>query len=101
MCPQSSWTNRSLLTYCSTSSRDNLPLFGEIGFDRELARIDWQLELRPFFCPFWRHRVPPLGSHLLTPILDFRFAVEKLGCLAVTLMARNSALFVGCRFSLF
>ena len=69
-------------------------MLGEVGFDRELARIDWQLELRPLFCCFWRDRVPALRSHLLTPILDLRLAVEKLCCLAITLMARNSAFFV-------
>jgi hypothetical protein len=32
-------------------------MLGEVGFDRNLARIDRQLELRPLFCSFWRVRV--------------------------------------------
>src|SRR6516165_6256319 len=76
-------------------------MLGEIGFDRELARIDRQLELRSSFCSFRRNRIPALWSHLLTPILNLSLAVEKLCCLAITLMARNSAFFVRCRFSLF
>jgi len=55
-----------LLTYCSTSSQHNLAHArlrisavsirsratecGEIGFDRALARINWELELRSPFC---------------------------------------------------
>src|SRR5262245_6735551 len=62
-------------------------VLGEIGFDRELARINRQLELRSSFCSFRCNRVPALGSHLLTPILNLSLAVEKLGCLAITLMA--------------
>src|ERR1700719_5066671 len=76
-------------------------MLGEVVFDRELARIDWQLELRPLCCSFWRHRVPPLGSHLLTPILDLRFAVEKFGYLPFALLVRNPPFFLWRRSSLF
>src|ERR1700676_3377267 len=69
-------------------------MLGEVGFNRDLARIDWQLELRPLLCSFWRHRVPPLGSHLLTPILDLRLAVEKFGYLPFTLLLRNPPFFL-------
>src|SRR6267154_1521351 len=58
-------------------------MLAEVGFNRDLAGIDWQLELRPLFCSFWRHRIPPLRSHLLTPILDLCLAVGKFRCLAI------------------
>src|SRR6201987_1039262 len=68
---------------------------------RSRARADrLAARAQALLLPFLASPSPTAGSHLLTPILDFRFAVEKLGCLAVTLMARNSAFFVGCRFSL-
>src|ERR1700722_10628380 len=76
-------------------------MLGEVGFNRDLARIDWQLELRPLLCSFWRHRVPPLGSHLLTPILDLRLALEKFGYLPFTLLARNPPSFLWRRAPLF
>jgi len=117
-CEASSWMNRSLLTYCSTSSRDNLPharlrisavstrsrateCLAKVGFDRHLARIDWQLELKPLLCSIWRYRVPPLRSHLVTPVLDLRLAVETLGCLAITLLVRNPPFLLWRRFPLF
>ena len=74
---------------------------GEVGFDRDLARIDWQLELRPLFCSFWRHRVPPLRSHLLTPILNLRLAGEQFGRLAITLLLRDPSFFFWRGSSLF
>src|ERR1700751_1911259 len=76
-------------------------MLGEVGFDRDLARIDWQLELRPLLCSFWRYRVPPLRSHLLTPIFDLRLAVEKFGYLAFTLLVRNPSFFFWRRSPLF
>src|SRR6202040_4266964 len=76
-------------------------MLGEVGFNRDLARIDWQLELRPLFCFFWRHQVPPLGSHLLTPILDLRLGVEKFGYLPFTLLVGNPPFFFWRRSSLF
>src|SRR5262245_55885939 len=87
------------LRYQYPVARDGM--FGEIGFDRELTRINWQLELRSFFCCFRCNRVPALWAHLLAPILDLSLAVIKLGCLAITFTTRNSAFFVRCRFSLF
>src|ERR1700738_3011067 len=68
-------------------------MLGEVGFNRDLARIDWQLELRPLPCSFWRHRVPPLRSHLLTPILNLRLAVEEFSPLAITLLMSNPPFF--------
>src|SRR6202030_3516322 len=68
-------------------------MLGEVVFDRELARIDWQLELRPLLCSFWRHRVPPLRSYLLTPILNLCLAVEEFGPLAITLLMSNPPFF--------
>jgi hypothetical protein len=62
-------------------------MLGKVGFDRDLARIDWQLELRPLFRCIWVYRVPPPRSHLLTPMLDLRLAVEKFGYLPFTLLA--------------
>src|SRR3984957_14569751 len=76
-------------------------MLGEVGFNRDLARIDWQLELRPLFCSFLRHRVPPLCSHLLTPILDLRLTVEKFGYLPFTLLLRNPPFFFWRRSPLF
>jgi len=76
-------------------------MLGEIGFDRELARIDRHFELRSSFCYLRRNRVPALWSRLLTPILDLCSAVKKLFCLAIPLMACNSALFARRWFSLF
>jgi hypothetical protein len=76
-------------------------MLAEVGFNRDLAEIDWQLELRPLFCSFWRHRIPPLRSHLLTPILDLCLAVEKFRCLGITLLVRNPPFSFWCRFSLF
>jgi hypothetical protein len=38
---------------------------------------------------------------LLTPILDLCFAVEELGCLAITLLVRNPPFFFWRRFPLF
>src|SRR3984893_8543603 len=68
-------------------------MLGEVGINRDLARIDWQLELRPLLCSFWRHRVPPLRSHLLTPILNLRLAVEEFGPLAITFLMSNPPFF--------
>ena len=69
-------------------------MLGEVGFDGEVARIDWQLELRPLSRSFWRDRVPKLRSHLLAPILDLRLAVEKFGCLAITFLLCDLTFFL-------
>src|SRR5450432_364835 len=76
-------------------------MLGEVSFDRNLARIDGQVELRPLFCSFWRQRVPPFRSHLLTPILNLRLAVEEFGRLAITLLLCNPPFFFWRRSSLF
>ena len=73
-------------------------MFGKVGLDRHLARIDWQLELRSSFCFFSRDRVPAIRSHLLAPILNLERSSETLGCLAVTLLLGNSLFFFGCQF---
>src|SRR5271166_4011928 len=75
-------------------------MLGEVGFDCQFARIDWQFELRPLLCCFWCDRVPPLRTHLLTPILDLRIAMEKFCCLAITLMLRDPPFFFWRRSSL-
>jgi hypothetical protein len=68
-----------------------------------LPKIEHQpisgLQLRPL--QSLHNRVPALRSHLLTPILDFRLAVEKFGCLAITLLLCNSLFFFWARSPLF
>src|ERR1700740_3676464 len=76
-------------------------MLGKVGFDRDLPRIDWQLELRPLFRCIWLHRVPPPRSHLLTRMLDLRLAVEKFAYLPFTLLARNPSFFFWRRSPLF
>src|SRR5215471_19239367 len=71
-------------------------MFGEVGFDRHLARIDWQLELGSSFFCFWRDRVPAIRPHLLAPILDPECTAKTLGRFAVTLLLGNSFFFFRC-----